>query len=118
MSRKNYIAFLYDILDEINKIENFLENINSLQELYDNELVLYATLKSLENIGEAVKNLPENIKEKYPYKWKHIAGLRDILIHHYWGIDIDIIISILEKNIPELKFLIHSILEDINENEK
>ena len=113
MSKKDFSLFLYDILEEIERINTFLKNLKSLDELYENELVLYAVLKSLENIGEAVKNLPEDIKQKYPYQWKNIAGLRDILIHHYWGIDVDIIISILNENLPELDSIIKKIITDI-----
>jgi len=72
-------------------------------------------MRNLEVISEAAKKLPENIKEKYPnVEWRKLAGLRDILIHHYFGIDEDIIWDVLANKIPEVK----TELEKISLNKK
>jgi uncharacterized protein with HEPN domain len=61
------------------------------------------TCRRLEIIGEAVKNIPIEFKNKYPHvKWKNIAGLRDILIHQYFGIDLMLLWNVVVKDIPEL----------------
>ena len=111
MSKRDYRLFLEDIIEEIDRINRFIKNVSSPEELEENEMVLYAILKSFENIGEAVKNLPSHIRENYPYQWKKIAGLRDIISHEYWGIDTEIIFSIIETKLPELKKVVSEILE-------
>ncbi len=113
MSKREYIFFIEDILENINLIEEFLSNLNSIEELENNKLVLYAVLKAFENIGEATKNIPDDLKKEYPYFWKEISGLRDIIVHHYWGIDMDIIYDIIENELPELKTVVQKILKEI-----
>ncbi|HEC86588.1 MAG TPA: DUF86 domain-containing protein, partial [Thermoplasmatales archaeon] len=61
-------------------------------------------IRNLEIIGEAVKNLPDDIKKDYPeVEWRKIAGLRDILIHAYFGVDLEVIWDIVKNKVPELK---------------
>ena len=112
MSKREYKLFLKDIVENIDSIEEFTSNIESVEELENNKLVLFAVLKAFENIGEATKNIPPEIREKYPYFWKEISGLRDVIVHHYWGVDIEIIWDIIENELDELKILTKKILEN------
>ncbi len=74
-------------------------------------------VRSLEIIGEATKNLPEDFRNKYPeLPWKEMAGLRDILIHQYFGIDYRFIWDITKNKIPKLKEQIEEILKDTEES--
>ena len=76
-------------------------------------VLVRAFIRSLEIIGEAVKNLPEEFKEKYPeVPWKEIAGMRDKLIHEYFGVNYEIIWKTIHKDVPELKIKIEEIMRN------
>ncbi len=75
-------------------------------------------VRNLEIVGEAVKNIPEAIKNKKPeIEWQKIAGLRDILIHAYFGIDVDIVWNIVKNKIPKLKKEILEVLSKLGVDE-
>ncbi|MHA1144493.1 MAG: HepT-like ribonuclease domain-containing protein [Candidatus Helarchaeota archaeon] len=98
-----YKTYLKDILEAIRKIKKYTNNI-SYDKFADNELIQDAVTRNLEIIGEAIKFLPENVKRSNPdVEWRKIAGLRDILIHAYFGIDVEIIWDIVENKLLELK---------------
>lgn len=74
-----------------------------------------AVLRRLTVIGEAVKNIPKAFRTKYPkIAWKEIAGLRDKLIHEYFGVDLKLTFEIATEDLPELKKKISNIVEDID----
>ncbi|MBD3203744.1 DUF86 domain-containing protein [Candidatus Woesearchaeota archaeon] len=108
---KDNNIFLKHILGNIEKIEDFSKNM-SKEEFIKEDLKQYAIIRAIEVIGEAVKNLPSSFRKKYPdVAWKEIAGTRDIIIHQYFGIDLDIIWNIIKKELPVLKKEIKIILE-------
>lgn len=103
-------AFAKHILDSIDAIYSFLGNLPK-EELEKDRLRQSAIIRELEIIGEAVKNLPDSIKKEHPdMPWKEIAGMRDKLIHHYFGVDLDIIWNVIKENLPKLKETIKDIL--------
>ena len=111
--KRDVMLFIGDILESIEAIEEFSKDINK-EELNSNRLKRNAIVREIEIIGEAVKNIPDNLKEKYPeIPWKKIAGLRDIIIHTYFNIDLDITWEIIKKDIPILEKQIRIIKENI-----
>ncbi len=112
---REYKAYLRDIYDATRKIEKYVEGI-SFEDFESNELIQDAVIRNLEIIGEAVKNLPENVKSKYPdIEWKRIGGLRDILIHAYFGVDVEVVWDIVKNKVPQLKEKIGKILSTLQE---
>ena len=106
-------AYLKDILEAISKIENCTKNI-SFNDFVRDELIKDAVVRNLEIIGEAVKNIPDDVKNKRPeVEWKKIAGLRDILIHAYFGIDDEIVWDVVKSRLLELKEKIAEIRSEI-----
>ena len=73
-----------------------------------------AAIRNLEIIGEAAKNIPEDIKSKYPeIPWKAIAGMRDKLIHSYFGVSLSIVWETIKNDLPTLKYQIERILKEL-----
>jgi len=106
-------AYLKHILDAISNIEKFIEGIEK-EDFLSNVEKQYAVLRGLEIIGEATKNLSEKLKAKYPQiPWKEIVGMRDKLIHQYFGVNLDLVWETIKTKLPELKNQILRILKEI-----
>lgn len=107
-------AYLQDILNSISDIETFIANINET-EFYKNKEKKYAVVRALEIIGEAAKNLSKELRAKHKeIPWKEIAGMRDKLIHFYFGIKWELVWETVKNKIPELKNQLLEILGDKN----
>lgn len=76
---------------------------------------VFAVTRAIEIIGEATKNIPDLLRKKYPQvPWKDMAGMRDKLIHEYFGIDVDVLWKTVTQDIPQLKALIQKVIDDID----
>jgi uncharacterized protein with HEPN domain len=103
---------LTDILNAVEKIEQYTKNID-----YDgfcsNPEKVDAVLRNFEIIGEAVKKLPRGIKLKHKdVDWKSISGMRDVLVHEYFGVDLEIVWKTIKDDLPILKEKIKKILNE------
>lgn len=106
---KETSIFLEHMLEAILDTESFLAGVKK-DFFLSNKEKQNAVVRSLEIIGEAAKNVPESFKSKSAdIPWKEIAGTRDKIIHHYFGLDLDIIWDIATKDLPELKKAIQEI---------
>jgi uncharacterized protein with HEPN domain len=100
--KKDDNVYIELILDSIRKIESFLEGFNKEKFTKDQKsqsaVILHLTL-----IGENSKKISEDIKSKIDLQWKEIAGFRDVAIHDYINLKLDVVWDTITKNIPELK---------------
>jgi len=110
-------AYLKHILDAISDTEKFTEGINK-EGFFENKEKQYAVLRALEIIGEATKNLSKELKAKYyGVSWRDIAGMRDKLIHEYFGVNLELVWTTVKNNLPELKKQISMVLKEINNDD-
>ncbi len=108
---KNDTAYLRHILDAITRIEEYTAG-TGYEDFIDNHLLQDGVIRQIEIIGEATKKLSDEIKKKHlDIPWKDIAGMRDKLIHDYFGVDIDAVWNTVEKDIPILKSKLKGIIE-------
>jgi len=116
--KRNYRIFVKDILDSIKAIEHFVGKLGYNQFIKDDKTVS-AVIRKLEIIGEAAKNIPPFVKEKSAeIDWKSMAGMRDKLIHDYFGVDTEILWVVVKKDVPHIKPLIKQLLEDVKKKGK
>ena len=114
---KNPEIFLKHILECISEIEKNTKKL-APENFFQTISIQDAVIRRLEVIGEATKNLPADFKNKYPdVPWKKIAGMRDVLIHQYFGVDLELIWEIVEKDLPKFKSQIIKILDSLPEEE-
>jgi len=112
--KREYADYLNDIYDSIEKIEKFTKHMKFPQFESDDRTVL-AVVKALEIIGEAVKKIPLSIKNKYPrIPWRKISGMRDKLVHEYFGINIKVVWKTIKEDLPPIKPLIHEIIRSLS----
>jgi uncharacterized protein with HEPN domain len=111
---KKQAVYLKHILDAIIKIESYIavgrEEFSAKSHWQD------AVIRQLEIIGEAAKHLSEELRSQYPETpWRQFAGLRDVLIHNYMGVDIAAVWQITQKDLPPLKAHVQTMLQDMGE---
>lgn len=108
---RDYALCLKDILEAMEAIEKFVEGID-FDSFQKNDMISSAVIRKFEIIGEATKGVPDTTKYKYPQiPWKEIAGMRDRLIHFYFGIKYDLVWHTIKDVIPAVKPVIRKILE-------
>lgn len=114
---KRNLPFLKHILEEINFLLKETRGLD-FDDFVSNELLKRSCTRSIEIIGEATKNLSPEIKDKYKdIEWKRMAGMRDKIIHYYFGVNWDIVWSVIQDNVPELKGKIEKIIKDLEISE-
>lgn len=111
MSRE-FLDFVEDILDAMNKAENLLEGV-TYSKFETDFRINFAVVRALEIIGEAAKRLPDDLRQNYPdIPWRGMAGMRDRIIHGYDDVDLEIVWDVVKRDIPQIKPKIEKLLID------
>jgi len=115
VSKRLLRDYLQDILDTIDAIEEFVDGVDFLAFSQNTEKV-FAVSRAFEIIGEAVKQIPDEIRSQYSdIPWRDIAGMRDNLIHGYFKTDLKVIWKAAKEEIPQLRLTICRVIENLEE---
>ena len=102
--------YIEDILEAMSNAIEFTKDM-SYDEFVKDTKTVYAVIRAIEIIGEAVKNIPEDIRKKYPdIPWRSMAGMRDKVIHAYFGVKIERVWEVVKRDIPNLKPIFEKML--------
>jgi uncharacterized protein with HEPN domain len=107
-----FLDYVEDILDAMDKAEMMLEGVN-FDDFAADFRINFVVVRALEIVGEATKRLPHSLRQQYPHiPWQRMAGMRDRIIHGYDAIDYEIVWDAVKKEIPEVKPHLQQILVD------
>jgi len=113
MPERDWTLFLKDIHTHSKKIRTYTKDL-SMQEFFKDSKTYDAVMRNIQIIGEAIKLLPADVRKQHTnVDWKKAAGLRDMVVHEYFGINKDIIWDVIQNKIPELEREVKIILKDI-----
>lgn len=109
---RDYKIYLNDLLEAIGKIEHYTHGL-TYRQFIDDTKTTDAVIRNLEIIGEAIKHIPESVRDRRPdVEWKKIAGLRDLLVHAYFGVDLEIVWDVLTNKLPVLHEQIQDMMSE------
>jgi uncharacterized protein with HEPN domain len=116
MTRK-YLLYVEDILEAIESIEKFIGKMDYIQ-FSEDDKTRSAVVWKIENIGEAVKNIPKQVRDKYrALPWSDLAKIRDKIRHHYFGVDYEIVWEVIRKRFPTIKTEIERIVDELKKED-
>ena len=114
-AKREYLDYFKDILDALEKINNFTAG-QDFEGFAQDEKTTFAVIRALEIIGEAARKIPKSIRSRYPdIPWQDMAGMRDKLIHDYFGVDLRVVWKTLQIDLPPLKAILHRIIQEESE---
>lgn len=109
--RRSYKLYLEDILTSANKIQKYVGR-SSYEVLINDEMRVDAIIRNFEIIGEASSNIPQEVRDKYPFvEWRKISDFRNVLAHGYFGIDYEIMWEIIKNKLPDLQRNLKTIID-------
>jgi uncharacterized protein with HEPN domain len=114
---REYGDYIEDILDSINAAEEFIVGMN-FEDFEKDRKTIYAVIRAIEVIGESAKNIPLFIRKRYPeIPWGDMTGMRDRVIHGYFGVDLRVVWETATHDLSMVRPLVQRVLEDLGEEE-
>lgn len=111
--------YLRDIIENVERAACFLKETPSLEALRQDDRTSFAVVRALEIIGEAAKHIPEFVRSRYPdLHWRGMTGMRDKVIHGYFGVDLEVVWRTVHEDLPPLRKGIQRILDDMEAEKK
>jgi uncharacterized protein with HEPN domain len=115
--KRDYTDALHDMLIAMSKAETFVADV-SYDLFVNNDEKVFAVIRALEIVGEAARSVPEDVRARYPEApWREITGMRDKLIHRYYGVDLRRVWETVQEDLPRLKVIVTRILSEVEQNE-
>ena len=100
--KRTSLDYLHDALESMQKAQNFVEGMEYTAFTND-ERTTFATVRAIEIVGEAIKQVPDNVRARFPeIPWRLMAGMRDVLVHAYFGVDLEVVWMTATVNIPQV----------------
>ena len=116
--KRTVALYVKDIIQNMADSEEFIQDL-SFETFISDKKTFNAVVRSIEVIGEATKSIPDSIRIRYPdIPWKEMAGMRDKLIHFYFGVDREAVWLTVKERIPAIRPIFESILRDLEKNKK
>lgn len=118
MVKRDIRDYLHDILVHIDLAQDFVKGM-TFEDFQDDLKTVLAVTRAIEIIGEATKQIPHPIRAQHPnVPWRDITGMRDQIAHAYFGINLKVVWSTTQENLPTFRPTVQSILEDLENSEK
>jgi uncharacterized protein with HEPN domain len=107
---RTFLHHFNDISESISKIKGFIQDL-TYEQFCEDEKTQYAVIRALEIIGEAAKQIPDEIKDQFSnLPWQEIIRMRDKLIHHYYGIDVEVLWNTVNEDLDQLQDIVQALI--------
>ena len=115
MSKRDARLLLQDMLESLEKIERYTAGL-TFERFAQDDRTVDAVVRNLEVIGEAARQIPSEVRERYPeVPWRRVIGLRNVVVHEYFAVDMEIVWTVVRQSLPELKEALRRMMAELEE---